>query len=124
MNTLTILFLTVSQANNLPNGLLSSLCFVESGHNVAALHKMDGNSHSRGVCQIKRGVAKALGFKGTPQDLMKPEINVKYAGKLLAYQIKRCGSVEKGVLAYNSGKCTSGNPKYLNKVLLAQKQGK
>jgi hypothetical protein len=77
---------------------------------------MDGHSHSRGVCQLKRAVAQNLGFQGSPEDLMRPDTNVYYAGALLSYQIKRCGSVEAGVEAYNTGSCRKRSPAYLNKV--------
>lgn len=121
---LTIMFLVVSGTFQLPRGLLSSLCYVESGHNVSALHENDGGTRSHGICQIKLATARSLGFVGTGAELRDPSINIYYAGKLLNYQIKRCGSVQKGVLAYNSGKCTAGNPRYVKKVLLAQSQGK
>lgn len=124
MNTLALVFATVSITFNLPQGLLSSICYVESGHNVSAVNQNDKGSRSRGVCQLKRGTAKALGFTGKPWDLQNPEINIYYAGKLLAYQIKRCGSINKAILAYNSGKCNKGSPSYLKKVTLAKNQGK
>jgi hypothetical protein len=69
-------------------------------------------------------MAKAMGFVGTGAELRKPENNIYYAGKLLEYQIKRCGSVEKGVRAYNSGSCTKGSEAYVKKVFLALQQGK
>lgn len=124
MNTLALVFISVSSTFNLPDGLLSSLCYVESNHNVHALNENDGGSRSHGVCQIKLATARSIGFVGTGAQLREPKTNVHYAGKLLSYQIKRCGSIEKGVLAYNSGKCTKGNPKYVKKVQLALSEGR
>ena len=53
MTNLIMLFLSASNAYNLPTGLLSALCFVESGHKAQAVHHDDGNGDSLGVCQIK-----------------------------------------------------------------------
>jgi soluble lytic murein transglycosylase-like protein len=104
MNSLTILFLITTAQYGLPAGLLSSLCYVESGHRVEAVHKHDGNGNSVGVCQIKLKTARTLGFKGTEKQLMDPKINIQYAGKYLNHQIKRYhGSTVKAVIAYNQG---------------------
>jgi hypothetical protein len=119
MNTLALLFLTVSSSNALPEGLLSAVCYVESKHKVDAVAENDGGTRSHGVCQIKLGMAKAMGFQGTGVELRKPQNNIHYAGKLLEYQIKRCKSVELGVRAYNSGSCKKGSNDYVNKVRTA-----
>lgn len=124
MDTLALVFLAVTNTMSLPTGLLSALCYVESRHNVAAIAENDGGTRSHGVCQIKLGMAKAMGFEGNGAELRKPENNVYYAGKLLEYQIKRCGSVEKGIRAYNSGSCDRGSAEYVKKVKTALQQGK
>lgn len=95
--------MSVSIQYQLPNGLLSSLCYVESNHkNVISYN--DGKTNSYGICQIKYETAKHLGFKGTELDLMKPENNIKYAGKYLKHQLTRYnGDVKKAVIAYNRG---------------------
>lgn len=101
---LGMLFVITSLQFNLPQGLLSSICYVESGHNVNAIHRHDGKGNSMGLCQIKLSTAKLMGFKGTEKDLLKPEINAYYAGKYLSHQIKRySGSINKAVIAYNIG---------------------
>lgn len=97
------LFLTISIQYHLPPGLLSSLCYVESKHNVGAIHKADGSTDSFGVCQIKYETAKHLGFRGTPKQLMEPKYNIKYAAKYLSHQLKRYGNVQQAVIAYNMG---------------------
>lgn len=124
MNTLILVFATVTSTFDLPSGLLSALCYVESGHNVKAVSENDGGTKSHGVCQIKLGMARAMGFKGTGATLREPTNNIYYAGKLLDYQIKRCGSIAKGVRAYNSGSCTKGSRSYVIKVTRAQLGGK
>lgn len=102
--SLTTLFLTMSIQYGLPNGLLSSLCYIESKHQVNAIHYNDGKTHSFGVCQIKYETAKTFGFKGTEQQLMEPYYNVKYAAKYLQHQIKRYdGNISRAVVAYNRG---------------------
>ncbi len=88
---------------NLPPGLLSSLCYVESNHNIYAVHRDDGRGNSVGICQIKIDTAKGMGFKGNEEDLMRPENNIYYAGKYLSHQRTRYNSLTKGVIAYNIG---------------------
>src|ERR1700732_2996185 len=100
---LPTVFLLVSLQFNLPTGLLSSVCFVESGHRLTAYHKDDGKGNSVGVCQIKLGTARWLGFKGTEKQLMEPVTNVYYAGKYIRHQMDRYQSVKKAVIAYNLG---------------------
>lgn len=104
MNTLTILFLITTAQYELPPGLLSSVCYVESAHNVKAIHIHDGDGDSVGACQIKLKAARTVGFKGTEIQLMDPKTNIQYAGKFLGHQINRYhGSVVKAVIAYNQG---------------------
>lgn len=89
---------------NLPPNLLSSLCWVESKHNVYAHHVNDGGSDSFGICQIKYNTAKHMGFKGTKQQLMEPINNINYAAAYLSYQLVRYNNnPKKAVIAYNRG---------------------
>lgn len=101
--SLTLIFIAATNTFNLPNNLLSSLCYVESAHNVNAVHNDDGNGDSLGVCQVKFNTAKFMGFKGDEEDLMDPRVNAYYAAKYLAHQINRYNSIEKGIIAYNMG---------------------
>lgn len=124
--SLFTIFSFVSADFNLPPGMLRALCYVESAHNVNAVHNDDGTSDSLGVCQIKLETAKLLGFKGTKKDLMVPGTNVYYAGKYLHKQLKRYKNNNiKAIAAYNAGtykKTDSGivkNKHYVNKVLAA-----
>lgn len=103
MTILSALFITTSIQFNLPNGLLSSLCFVETRHIASVVHIDDGSSHSYGVCQVKLETAKYLGFKGTVEQLMNPKINIYYAAKYLQKQILRYNDINKGIVAYNRG---------------------
>lgn len=126
MNTLIILFASASSTFSLPPGLLSSVCYVESGHRADAFTADDKGSPSHGVCQIKMGTAQLMGFKGTAAQLQRPAINVKYAAKYLSHQLHRYGGdVTKALAAYNAGTCRINsqglvmNRKYVQKVMLA-----
>jgi soluble lytic murein transglycosylase-like protein len=123
---LAILFTTATAAFGLPPGLLTATCYVESHHNIRAIHKDDGNGNSLGVCQIKLPTAKMLGFRGKELELMNPSTNVKYAAKYLAYQLRRYESDPvKAICAYNSGSYRENalnqpvNLVYLNRVIKA-----
>lgn len=91
-------------AFGLPQGLLTSLCYVESGHKVEAIHHDDGNGDSLGLCQIKIQTARFMGFRGTRKQLMDPVVNMHYAAKYLAHQVERYhGDLTSAVIAYNIG---------------------
>jgi soluble lytic murein transglycosylase-like protein len=110
MNPIAIntLFILVSAQFNLPSGLLSSVCFIESHHNPTAIHYHDGKGSSIGLCQIKLKTAQSLGFKGTEKQLMQVKNNIYYAGAYLHHQqIRYNGDITKAVIAYNIGH--SGN---------------
>lgn len=102
---------------SLPEGLLASLCYVESTHKVTAIHHDDGGEDSLGICQVKLNTARYLGFKGTREQLMQPKNNIYYSAKYLAKQIKRYNSTSKGIIAYNRGNAKNlTTTKYLAKV--------
>lgn len=102
--TLTILLNISGSAFGLPQGLLTSLCYVESGHKVSAVHKDDGGQDSLGLCQLHLTTARLMGFKGTRKQLMDPVVNMYYAAKYLAHQVKRYhGDLTSAVIAYNIG---------------------
>lgn len=103
MHTILALFISNSIQFKLPEGLLSSLCYVESRHIASIVHKDDGTSHSYGICQVKFETAKYLGFTGTEVELLKPENNIYYAAKYLSKQIHRYNDITKGIVAYNRG---------------------
>lgn len=122
--TLTLLFISASSTFKLPPDLLKSLCYVESGHKVEAIHYADGVGNSLGVCQIKLTTAKQLGFRGTEKQLMEPNTNIYYAAKYLAHQRDRyAGSIEKAVIAYNIGSAKHlQHTKYSARVIKEWKQ--
>jgi hypothetical protein len=72
---------------------------------------------SWGLMQIMGGTARELGFRGWMPELCRPEIGLEYGAKYLAKQIKRFGSVEAGVAAYNMGSPKKGQDgQYLNQT--------
>lgn len=101
---LTLLFSSISAQFDLPPKLLDSVCYVESRHKPHAVNVDDGGSPSLGLCQVKLKTARWLGFEGDEADLMEPRTNAYYAGKYLAYQLKRYrGDKHRAVTAYNRG---------------------
>jgi soluble lytic murein transglycosylase-like protein len=114
---ITTAFFLVTLQFHLPQGLLSSLCYVESKHNPIAVHIDDGDGNSLGICQVKWSTARWLGFKGTEQDLMDPSTNIYYAGKYLAKQLQRYpNEINKAVIAYNQGHANLTTTKYQVRV--------
>lgn len=104
MTTLLLTFVSATTTFDLPKGLLSALCYVESHHSPTAMHMDDGGSPSIGVCQLKLNTARLMGFKGTVEQLKNPKINIYYAAKYLKYQLSRYqNNTTKAVAAYNTG---------------------
>lgn len=72
--------------------------------------------YSYGLTGLTLPAAQDMAFFGEEKDLIKPEINVKYATLYLRHQIDRYnGDVSKGLVAYNAGFFT-GNYTYANKI--------
>lgn len=128
---LALLFLAVSHVTDLPPGLLSSVCYVESHHNLAAIHRDDGGADSIGLCQLHLSTAMELGYRGTAFGLKDPQINAFWAGLYLSHQLHRYnGDATKAIAAYNSGTYrvdANGKPKndkYVQKVFTAWEEGR
>jgi hypothetical protein len=129
--TLALALLSASQSLELPDGLLSAVCFVESSHRVHIIRHNDGKGNSVGACQIKLNTAKLVGFKGTEAELQDPILNTYYAAKYLKKQLERYDwHLDKAIAAYNSGTYRAGkdtfalNQKYVDKVLQAWDEGR
>ncbi len=129
MTNIALMFIALSQAYNLPPGLLSAVCFVESSHRPTVVHVDDGGGDSVGLCQVKLGTARFLGFKGQPSALKNPNVNALLASKYLAYQLDRYdGNTIKAISAYNMGSFklnaagVIANKSYVLKVLKALKE--
>lgn len=114
-------FELIESALNIPLGLLSALCMVETGHrDVVVPH--DGGSASIGVCQVKLSTAKRFDSSLTQSKLLKRDVNVRLAGQELLRQYQRYGNWCWAVAAYNAGRLNmhgSGLPRnvrYVRKV--------
>lgn len=128
---LTALYLSVSASFGLPSGLLSAVCYVESGHRATAVHKDDGGEDSVGLCQLHPSTARRFGFKGPPEALLGARTNARYAAKVLRYQLDRYAqSPSQAVSAYNIGtyrESRHGGPlnrRYVDKVMRAWAEGR
>lgn len=123
VNVLPWLFFITSAQFSLPQGLLNSVCFVESHMDVNKVHKNDGPSDSIGVCQVKLSTSKWLGFRGNDKDLLRPSENIYYAAKYLARNVKRYGDIPRALVAYNQGSAKSlTRTRYSDKVLAIWRQ--
>ena len=73
-----------------PTGLLTAMASVESGLNHKAFVEADGvgGRSSFGLLQVQLGSARQVGFKDSPQELMKHHVNVEYAAKYLDWLLK------------------------------------
>jgi len=112
-----IAILNAAIQNDIKPELLGALCYHESKFkNVKVLDK---KSYSYGYCQIKYIAAKDVGFKGKSKDLQNLNISLNYAAKYLKKGIKKCRSIEKGIVYYNTGRCLKNvkDNKYLKSVL-------
>lgn len=119
MDTLTALFLSATTQFSLPPHLIDSLCYVETGWKINAVHLDDGGSDSIGICQIKLETARSVGYKGTSQSLMVPRVNIYYAAKYLsALRSRYHGDIKKAIIAYNLGHAGQlTRTKYSDKVI-------
>jgi soluble lytic murein transglycosylase-like protein len=125
MSYVSIIVLAAKNAK-VSSALLLAICTHESGlNNVFVPH--DGGSPTYGICQVKYDTAKMIGFKGKAKDLMKPEINAKWAAEYLKFQKSRYDNDWcKAVAAYNAGtynesKIVPGKPRNLKYVRHVQR---
>jgi soluble lytic murein transglycosylase-like protein len=119
--SLGAMYKEAAKTNGIPVELLRAVCEIESKHNLKVKKVWDGGSYSYGVCQVKLGTARMLGFKGKEQQLINPNTNIDYAAKYLAYQLKRYkGDYKKAIVSYNRGSYNKNETMtYSGKVALA-----
>ena len=115
------IILTAAKSVKISGAILVAVCSHESGlNNTVTLH--DGGSSSIGICQIKQNTAIMLGYEGSPDGLLDPKINAKYAALYLKRQYDRYGNWCKAIAAYNAGRWNEstrepGHPRNLKYVL-------
>lgn len=103
---------------------MDAICWVETNHRNV-INPKDGGSPSYGLCQIKLETANWIHYKHklgnedlTEADLMKPEVNIFYAGLYFKYQWDKYKDLKCAISAYNAGRCIKGNMNtYVKKVL-------
>lgn len=95
----------VSEAEGLPQGLLESVCTVESQLNSHIIRYNDGGEDSLGLCQVKLSTARHMKFTYTREELLRdPVKNMQVAARFIKYQHKRYnGSYMMAIKAYNRG---------------------
>lgn len=87
-------FRAAESRNNLPAGLLNAIAKHESSYNPRAVSP----AGARGLMQIMPATARELGV-----DPMNPQQAIDGAARLLASHLRRFGSIELAVAAYNAG---------------------
>ena len=95
-----------AERNGLAPALLAALIDHETGGtwNPRAIRVETAiNDASRGLTQILFRTAQGAGYTGDAAGLFDPATNVFYGAKYLAGQIKRAGSLQGGLSAYNGG---------------------
>ena len=89
------LIATTARRYNLSVSLFTALVWQESGFNARARSK----AGARGLTQLMPGTARELGVR----HVYDPAENLDGGARYLAAQIRRFGSVELGLAAYNAG---------------------
>lgn len=109
-----------------PRELVLAVCWVESSYRRGLAPRLDGDTPSYGICQVKLATARYMDtvfkhrIKATPKRLQDEFVNAFYAAKYLKYQLNRYqGDVHKAIDAYNKGRVVSVKSVYVRKVMLA-----
>lgn len=69
---------------------------------------------SRGLMQVTMRTARWMGFRGKPEALFTPWINIRYGVRYLAYLLKKYPRVSDAVAAYNDGRPHLRNGRYVS----------
>lgn len=103
MDIVTII-LSAAKAIGVSGTLLLAICNHESAGFKYDYAPFDVGSPSIGFCQLKYSTSLMFNFSGTPNQLMDPKINSKYAARYLKYQQDRYGDNWVQITAaYNAG---------------------
>ncbi len=88
-----------------PMSLIKAVIAKESSFKSDAI-RQEPRIHdaSRGLMQVLERTAKALGYKGKPEELLIPAVSINYGTKLLKQNLKISkDNVKNAVSAYNAG---------------------
>lgn len=100
--------------------IFEAMIRIESAFNPKALNqegKKDPKAWSRGLGQVQYYTALKMEFRGTPQELYDPEINLEYAARYLKEKLDQYGTYAKAISAYNAGQLSSKNWKHVNGIM-------
>jgi len=82
--------------------LVASIAKIESNYYPRAVNIYKGTAYY-GLMQMSYDTARAVGFKGPPNDLFYWKVNVKYSIKYLEYLIREHKALRKVIASYNAG---------------------
>lgn len=88
-----------AQMHGIPARLVHRVILRESGYNANIVH-----SRFYGLMQITYQSARSMGYRGEPNGLLDPEVNLTYAVPYLANAYRAAGGSEAGAIRlYSSG---------------------
>lgn len=88
-----------AREHEIPAQLLHRVIQRESGYRADAR-----NGPYWGLMQIKPQTARTMGFRGSPEELLDPEINLRYAGRYLrGAWLVADGDIDRAVMWYARG---------------------
>lgn len=105
-----------AKANGLPLALAHAVITLESGYRSKIIHK--GNY---GLMQIRLGTARAMGFRGTPRQLLNVDTNLRYGMRYLgrAWRSSRrnvCGTIKRYQTGSGAGRISRATLRYCAKA--------
>lgn len=99
--------------NNIEGAIIAAMIAHESKGNPNAI-----NGRFTGLMQIGFSEAKFVGFKGDPEALLNPDVNIYWATKYLKYCIEqKSGDLFRGISGYNSGNVERPNTPYMTEYV-------
>lgn len=90
----------------LPPDLVLAVIMVESSFNPGARSAAGAVGLMQVMPVTAREIAGELGYRAAEIDLRDPATNIRFGCHYLAALIRRCGSLERALLAYNGGPAT------------------
>ena len=113
--------LNLSQKYDIPPCLIKAIIHRESrGRTQAKRFEKKVRDWSYGAMQIRwKTATQELGFRGTREQMLNLEVNVELGIRYLVKKLRRYGTVERAVAAYNVGSVGKviKNKEYVNDVM-------
>jgi len=98
------LILKYAKQYNIEPALLKAIITIESAFDEKTYrYEPHRNDASYGLTQLLYQTAKNLGFKGKPNDLYDPKININYGAKFLSILQKQYKNLDDVIASYNMG---------------------